>query len=72
MLVQATWDRLFEPPNFFTKYRHFIVLEASSACEEDQLQCVGPVESKVATCTCTCTCTCTILRCPGRSWKAGT
>ena len=44
---QATWDKLFEPPNFFTKYRHFIVLEASSECEEDQLQWVGLVESKV-------------------------
>ena len=45
--TQATWDKLFEPPNFFTKYRHFIVLEASSECEEDQLQWVGLVESKV-------------------------
>ena len=45
--IQATWDKLFEPPNFFTKYRHFIVLEASSECEEDQLQWVGLVESKV-------------------------
>ena len=47
LLPQATWDKLFEPPNFFTKYRHFIVLEASSECEEDQLQWVGLVESKV-------------------------
>merc|ERR1719208_627066 len=44
---KATWDKLFEPPNFFTKYRHFIVLETSSECEEDQLQWVGLVESKV-------------------------
>lgn len=41
------WDRLFETPNFFGKYRHFIVLEASSATEEDQLQWEGLVESKV-------------------------
>jgi len=41
------WDKLFEPPNFFAKYRHFIVLEASSFCEEDQLQWEGLVESKV-------------------------
>ena len=41
------WDKLFEPPNFFAKYRHFIVLEASSGCEEDQLQWEGLVESKV-------------------------
>ena len=38
---------MFEPPNFFGKYRHFIVLEASAASEEDQLQWVGLVESKV-------------------------
>jgi len=41
------WDRLFEPPNFFGKYRHFIVLEASSNTEEDQLEWYGLVESKV-------------------------
>jgi len=41
------WDKLFETPNFFGKYRHFIVLEASSECEEDQLQWEGLVESKV-------------------------
>jgi len=44
---KAGWDKLFEPPNFFNKYRHFIVLEASSSNEEDQLQWVGLVESKV-------------------------
>lgn len=41
------WDKLFETPNFFSKYRHFIVLEASSSCEEDQLQWEGLVESKI-------------------------
>ena len=46
-LGKYDWDKLFEPPNFFGKYRHFIVLEASSACEEDQLQWEGLVESKV-------------------------
>ena len=29
------------------QYRHFIVLEASSSCEEDQLEWYGLVESKV-------------------------
>ena len=43
------WDRLFEPPNFFGKYRHFLVLEASANTEEDQLQWYGTVESKVST-----------------------
>ncbi|TRY72511.1 hypothetical protein TCAL_01064 [Tigriopus californicus] len=41
------WAKLFETPNFFAKYRHFIVLEASSDTEEDQLQWQGLVESKV-------------------------
>ena len=44
---KATWDKLFEPPNFFGKYKHFIVLEASSNTEEDQLAWYGLVESKV-------------------------
>ena len=44
---KAQWDRLFESPNFFSKYRHFIVLEASSISEEDQLTWEGLVESKV-------------------------
>ena len=43
------WDRLFEPPNFFGKYRYFLVLEASANTEEDQLQWYGTVESKVST-----------------------
>merc|ERR1719384_603603 len=44
---KLSWDALFEPPNFFSKYRHFIVLEASSISEEDQLTWEGLVESKV-------------------------
>ena len=44
---KANWDKLFEAPNFFAKYKHFIVLEASSATEEDQLEWYGLVESKV-------------------------
>ncbi|KDR13292.1 poly(A) polymerase type 3 [Zootermopsis nevadensis] len=47
MVGKATWDRLFEPPNFFGKYKHFIVLLASSSSAEDQLEWVGLVESKV-------------------------
>jgi len=47
MQGKATWDKLFESPNFFGKYRHFIVLEASSGTEEDQLEWYGLVESKV-------------------------
>ena len=44
---KATWDKLFETPNFFGKYKHFIVLEASSNSEEEQLEWYGLVESKV-------------------------
>ncbi len=44
---KASWDKLFETPNFFAKYKHFIVLQASSASEEDQLEWYGLVESKV-------------------------
>jgi len=44
---KATWEKIFEPPNFFCKYRHFIVLEASSTSEEDQMTWEGLVESKV-------------------------
>lgn len=44
---KCEWDKLFETPNFFSKYRHFIVLEAASASEEDQLQWEGLVESKI-------------------------
>lgn len=44
---KCSWERLFETPNFFGKYRHFIVLEASSLTEEDQLEWYGLVESKV-------------------------
>ena len=35
---KADWDSLFESPNFFGKYKHFIVLEASSETESDQLE----------------------------------
>ena len=34
---RAGWDKLFETPNFFVKYKHFIVLEASANSEEDQV-----------------------------------
>ena len=47
MQGKATWDKLFEPPNFFAKYKHYIVLNAYSKTEEDQLEWHGFVESKV-------------------------
>lgn len=47
IMGKATWDKLFEPPNFFGKYRHYIVLLASSLTAEDQLEWCGLVESKI-------------------------
>lgn len=47
IMGKATWDKLFEPPNFFCKYKHYIVLLASSSSAEDQLEWCGLVESKI-------------------------
>ncbi|KAI5705570.1 poly(A) polymerase type 3 [Diaphorina citri] len=44
---KTMWDKLFETPNFFTKYRHYLVLIASSVSAEDQLEWCGLIESKV-------------------------
>ncbi|KAL9912645.1 poly(A) polymerase beta isoform X1 [Glossina fuscipes] len=47
MLGRATWDKLFEAPSFFYKYRHFIVLLVNSQTADDHLEWCGLVESKV-------------------------
>lgn len=47
MLGNANWDKLFQPPNFFLKYRHFIVLLVSSATADDHLEWCGLIESKI-------------------------
>lgn len=47
IIGKATWDKLFEPPNFFGKYKHYIVLLARSSSAEDQLEWCGLVESKI-------------------------
>lgn len=47
MLGKADWDKLFQPPNFFTKYRHFIVLLVSSTTADDHLEWCGLIESKI-------------------------
>jgi poly(A) polymerase len=47
IMGKATWDKLFEPPNFFAKYKHYIVLLASSSAAEDQLEWCGLVEAKI-------------------------
>ncbi|XP_045781314.1 poly(A) polymerase type 3 isoform X1 [Maniola jurtina] len=47
MLGKCGWERLFEAPHFFSRYKHFIVLLASSARALDQLQWCGLIESKI-------------------------
>ncbi|XP_076016256.1 poly(A) polymerase alpha [Genypterus blacodes] len=44
---KAEWAKLFEAPNFFQKYKHYIVLVASAATEKQHLEWVGLVESKI-------------------------
>ncbi|KAG8541930.1 hypothetical protein GDO81_027934 [Engystomops pustulosus] len=44
---KVDWSKLFEPPNFFQKYKHYIVLTASAFTEEHHLEWVGLVESKI-------------------------
>ncbi|XP_042360287.1 poly(A) polymerase type 3-like [Plectropomus leopardus] len=43
----ADWDKLFETPNFFEKYKHYILVEASSATVKPHLEWIGLVESKI-------------------------
>jgi poly(A) polymerase len=47
MLGKCSWDKLFEPPPFFMRYRHFIVLLVCSLSAEDQLEWCGLVTSKL-------------------------
>nr|XP_028580977.1 poly(A) polymerase gamma isoform X1 [Podarcis muralis] len=44
---KSDWSKLLEPSNFFQKYKHYIVLTASSSTEEHHLEWVGLVESKI-------------------------
>uniref|UniRef100_A0A914HHP5 Poly(A) polymerase n=1 Tax=Globodera rostochiensis TaxID=31243 RepID=A0A914HHP5_GLORO len=44
---QATWKKLFEEVNFFTRYKHFIALLCLTENEEDHLIFCGLVESKI-------------------------
>lgn len=47
MLNRQTWDKLFDRPQFFMKYKHFIVLLVSADTPDDHLEWCGLVESKV-------------------------
>ncbi|NWI19050.1 PAPOG polymerase, partial [Crypturellus soui] len=44
---KSDWPKLLEPPNFFQKHKHYIVLTASAFTEEHHLEWVGLVESKI-------------------------
>ncbi|CAH1113254.1 unnamed protein product [Psylliodes chrysocephalus] len=46
ILGKCSWDKLFEQPPFFTKYKHFIVLLVMADNPDDQLEWCGLVESK--------------------------
>ncbi|XP_013786442.1 poly(A) polymerase type 3-like isoform X2 [Limulus polyphemus] len=47
MFGKAEWTKLFEPSNFFLKYRHFIVLQATASSKDHHLEWHGLVESKI-------------------------
>lgn len=47
MTGKYAWNKLFEAPNFFYRYRHFIVLLVMSNSAEDHLEWCGLVEAKV-------------------------
>ena len=44
---KAVWTQLFEPPKFFSKFKHYLMIEACSNSETDQVEWSGHVESKV-------------------------
>ncbi|XP_018427650.1 PREDICTED: poly(A) polymerase alpha, partial [Nanorana parkeri] len=47
LLGKADWSKLFEAPNFFQKYKHYIILLASAPTEKQHLEWIGLVESKI-------------------------
>ncbi|KFM56834.1 Poly(A) polymerase gamma, partial [Stegodyphus mimosarum] len=47
MTGKCGWVKLFEPTNFFSKYKHFIVLTATAPTKKEHLEWYGLVESKI-------------------------
>ncbi|XP_069772138.1 poly(A) polymerase alpha-like isoform X2 [Narcine bancroftii] len=47
LMGKMEWSKLFEAPNFFQKYKHYIVLLASAPTDKQHLEWVGLVESKI-------------------------
>ncbi|XP_064599647.1 poly(A) polymerase beta-like isoform X2 [Liolophura sinensis] len=46
-MQKEEWGKLFEPSNFFQKYKHYIVLIASAEQEKSYLEWQGYIESKI-------------------------
>ncbi|KAL4237602.1 hypothetical protein ACF0H5_002316 [Mactra antiquata] len=44
---EGEWNKLFEPSNFFQKYKHYIVLTCSAEEENSYLEWQGFIESKI-------------------------
>ncbi|CAJ0945770.1 unnamed protein product, partial [Mesorhabditis belari] len=42
-----TWQEFFQPVNFFTRYKHFLVLVCAAASKEEHLVWVGFVEANI-------------------------
>lgn len=47
LIGRSNWNLLFEKPNFFARYKHFILLIASSSTKDEHLEWYGLVESKI-------------------------
>lgn len=47
MSGKASWPKLFEEVNFFTRYKHFLSLLCVTENQEDHLKFSGLVESKI-------------------------
>ena len=46
-LNKTEWDVLFEPVNFFSKYKHYIIVQVEADTEQDLLEWQGLLESLI-------------------------
>jgi len=44
---RADWNSLFEPSDFFHRYKHYIIIQAMGADNKEHLEWIGLVESKI-------------------------
>ncbi|XP_040898818.1 poly(A) polymerase type 3-like [Toxotes jaculatrix] len=44
---KATWSKLFETPEFFEKYQHYVLLKATSTTDKQHIGWTSLVESKI-------------------------